>query len=165
LRCSGQEIGEVVRNYGLGVAIDSGLQHHFVVRVCELRPPLVVHAHRFDQSCEAANCVFQKIVRKGLGLTLAGSFENGLIFKQESCSGNSGIATVPQEFKETEAGSGTAAEGGDDDAGIEDETHGVSLLDVAPVGINEEIDDGDDDALSVGAVDEEDGGLWGGHGC
>jgi hypothetical protein len=30
-------------------------------------------------------------------------------------------------------------------------------------GIDEEVDDGDDDALAVGAVDEEDGGLWHGH--
>jgi hypothetical protein len=65
-------------------------------------------------------------------LTLAGSFENGLIFKQESGSGNSGIASVPQEFKETEAGSGTASEGGDDDAGVEDEAQATGLLDVAP---------------------------------
>jgi len=40
----------------------------------------------------------------------------------------------------------------------------VGVKDVDVVSIDEEVDDGDDDALAVGAVDEEDGGFGGGHG-
>ena len=36
----------------------------------------------------------------------------------------------------------------------------VGVEDVDVVGVDEEVDDGDDDALAVGAVDEQDGGLW-----
>src|ERR1035437_4617293 len=40
----------------------------------------------------------------------------------------------------------------------------VGVEDVDVVLIDEEVDDGDDDAFAVRAVDEQDGGLGGGHG-
>jgi hypothetical protein len=57
--------------------------------------------------------------------------------------------------------------GGELDAHEEESEFDVLVLvgveDVDVVGVDEEIDDGDDDALAVGAVDEQDGGLRGGH--
>jgi len=108
----------------LGVAADSRVQHLLVVRIVELGTDLKINDRLFDEAGEEQEEAVDLGISIAMDFGMDRTLEHGLVLEVETGGGNHLKAALKCEVEKTATGPCGAAEGGDENRGVEDEAHG-----------------------------------------
>ncbi len=109
---------------GIRYAVYRSLQNKFIVGVTQLRSDSIVKGDMNCSNGEAVEKVFDTSERHSMDKHLIRSRQHILVFGQKRLRDQDAETAFVKSIHQATAGTCPAAEGGDDDRGVEDEAHG-----------------------------------------